>query len=125
MDTHDLEVSRFRTEIEHEDQQRRMTTQLGYRTKDWRSATFGTIMIALGIQVVIILAVVVAGGFPLGSTDNPWLLLLFLPEASIIVIPFIFLKPRYACWGLVAIAILAVVAWLVIMAQAVLIRMLT
>jgi hypothetical protein len=125
MDNHDLEVLRFRAEIEHEDEQRRMATRLGYRTGDWRSAVFTTIMIALGIQVVMVFAVAFAGGFPRGFMDNPRSLLFFLPEASIIVIPFLFLKPRYARWGLAIIAILGVVTWLVMMGEDWIVKMLT
>jgi Na+-driven multidrug efflux pump len=125
MDSHDLEAMRFRAEIEHEDEQRRMATRLGYRTGDWRSAVFTTILIALGIQVVMVIAVAFAGGFPRGFTDNPWSLLFFLPEASILVIPFLFLKPRYARWGLAIIAILAGVTWLVMMGEDWIVKMLT
>ncbi len=125
MDSDDLEALRFRAEIEHEDEQRRMATRLGYRTGDWRSAVFTTILIALGIQVVMVCAVAFAGGFPRGFTANPWSLLFFLPEASIIVIPFLFLKPRYARWGLAIIVTLAGVTWLVMMGEDWIVKMLT
>ena len=125
MDNHDLEAMRFRTEIEHEDEQRRMATRLGYRTGDWRSAIFTTIMIALGIQVVMVFAVAFAGGFPRGAMSNPWSLLFFLPEAAILVIPFLFVKPRYARWGLVIITILLGVTWLVLMLENWVVKMLT
>ncbi len=125
MDNHDLEAMRFRAEIEHEDDQRRMATRLGYRTGDWRLAVFTTILIALGIQALMVIAVAFAGGFPRGTMDNPWSLLFFLPEASVLVIPFLFLKPRYARWGLAIIAILAGATWLVMMGEDWIVKMLT
>lgn len=125
MDNNELEALRFRAEIEHEDEQRRMATRLGYRTGDWRSAVFTTILIALGIQVIMVVALAVAGGFPRGTMDNPWSLLFFLPEASILVIPFLFLKPRYARWGLAIIAGLLVVSWLGMLLEEWVVKMLT
>lgn len=118
MDSNDFEILRFRGDIEHEDEKRRVMTRLAYRfTDSWLAALIGGVMILLSVQLVIIFGVALIGGLPRGAVNDARTLLLFVPMAMLPILPLLIFKWRYARWGLVFLAASGGLTWLFMMLQ--------
>jgi hypothetical protein len=114
----ELKVLIFKGEVEHEDQKRRVMTRFAYRfADDWFTAFMRSLMVILGLQVMVVLAIAFAGGLPRGATSDPRSLLIFTPMVALPIMPFLIFKWRYARWGLLVLAALGGLSWLGLMLQ--------
>lgn len=118
IDPTELEMIRFRAEIEHEDDKRRVTSRVGYYlVDDWRTTLVHCLQVVAVVQVLILFGVIFAGGLPRGAVNDPRSLLLFLPMAAIPIVPFLILKLRYALRVLAVLVFIGALCWLGVMAQ--------
>jgi|GEM_PF-3967863 hypothetical protein len=100
-------------EIEVEDDKRRQSTRLGYRLGGTLGLTIACFGMVFATGFAVIGVAIVAPSLDTRMSTSPLFWLCFLPMALIPILPFLFLKLRYALKGLaIVVAILVVVGLL-------------